>query len=447
MRSLLYPCLLLLLIGPAGAATSQQDFAYQALLSETDQPLQRIELPLDVMLALTGANLSDLAVFNVHGKHLPHAVMRTPEAVSEHKLVLPFHEFSSFRRQHSKTVTTREQSQQQGSISELQTTQTIPLQSVRKDYLIELAPAADTPGFDRIELQWVHEPAEQLLELKVEVGNELDNLRVIKRRKTLTNQASDDNTWRSISGVPRNQKYMRLSPINTVTRFELQQVRGYYQQTGQAPRLTHQIEPSLSQQEQGDFFFFEFPSAVNAESMRIIPSAPHSVIKGDLYAGTAAFDTRQRIYSGFSQHNINDDEVKPSQPIKLPRRNFNKAWFSLYPDSMTPPRVELNYPQYEVIFLGDDNGPYTLAWGNYESKVLVTDLAGLLEGSLQQAQQRSTLVSLVTIQESGGTARLAAQAELPWQKWLLWSLLLAAALVTGRMSLSLYREMNSPHKT
>ena len=39
MRSLLYPCLLLLLIGPAGAATSQQDFAYQALLSETDQPL------------------------------------------------------------------------------------------------------------------------------------------------------------------------------------------------------------------------------------------------------------------------------------------------------------------------------------------------------------------------------------------------------------------------
>jgi len=447
MLKLLYPCLLVLVIAPAEAATTQQDYAYQALLSETDQPLQRIELPLDVMLDLTDAKLSDLAVFNVHGKQLPHAVMRTPATVSEHKLVLPFHEFSHFQRQHSKTVTTREQSQQAGSISELRTTEKIPVQSVRKDYLIELATGADTPGFDRIELQWAHEPTAQLLELRVEVGNELDNLRVVKQRKTLTNQASEDNTWRSISGIPRNQKYMRLSPINAVTRFELQQVRGYYLKTESAPGLTHQIEPSLSQQEQGKFFFFEFPSAVSAESMRIIPSVPHSVIKGDLYAGNAEFDTRQRIHSGFSQHNINDGEVKPSKPIRLPRRNFGKAWFSLKPDSTTSPLVELNYPQYEVIFLGDGNAPYTLAWGNYENTVPATDLTGLLETNLQQAQQRSTLVSLATIQESGGAARLAAQAELPWQKWLLWSLLLAAALVTGRMSLSLYREMNSPQQT
>ena len=447
MPRLLCTCLILLLIGPAGASTTRQDYAYQALLSESDQPLQRIELPLDVMLTLTDAGLSDLAVFNVHGKQLPHSIMRTPGTVSEHKLVLPFHEFSSFQRQQSKVVTKREQSQQQGLIQELQTTQTIPVQSVRKDYLIELAPDDDTPGFDRIELQWLHEPAEQLLELKIEVGNELDNLRILKKRKTLTNQTSDDNAWRSINGIPRNQKYMRLSPVNAVTRFELQQVRGYYRKTVQAPGLTYQIEPSLSQQEQGEFFFFEFPSAVNAESMRIIPSASHSVVNGDLYAGVAEFDTRQRIYSGFSQHNINDDEVKPSKPLNLPRRNFTRIWFSLNPDSTTPPRVELNYPQYEVIFLGDDSGPYTLAWGNYESKVPVTDLNGLLEGSLQQARQRGTQVSLLTVEESGGTARLAAQAELPWQKWLLWALLVAAALVTGRMSLSLYREMNSPQST
>ena len=117
------------------------------------------------------------------------------------------------------------------------------------------------------------------------------------------------------------------------------------------------------------------------------------------------------------------------------------------PGSTTAPLVELNYPQYEVIFLGDDNGPYTLAWGNYENTAAATDLAGLIEGNLQQAQRRSALVSLATIRESGGIARLTAPTELPWQKWLLWSLLLAAALVTGKMSFSLYREMNGPQKT
>jgi len=447
MRRLLYSCILLLLSGPLQAATSQIDYAYQALLSESGQQLQRIELPLDVMLALTDARLSDLAVFNVHGKQLPHSIMRTPEAVSEHKLVLPFHEFSSFRRQHSKVVTTREQSQQQGLISELQTTQTIPVQSVRKDYLIELATGADTPKLDRLELQWVHEPPEQILQLKVEVGNELDKLRTIKSRKSLTNQASDDNAWRSISGVPHNQKYMRLSPINAVTRFELQQVRGHYRKTEPAAQLSYQVETVLSQQEQGAFFFFEFPSVVTAESMRIIPSAAHSVIDGNLFASMANFDTRQRIYSGFRQHNISDDEVIPSKPIKLPRRGFKNFWFSASADITTPPRIELIYPQYEVIFLGDGEGPYTLAWGNYENTTASTNLGNLLEGSLHEARQRGTLVTLGTIQESGGTDRLAAQVALPWQKWLLWALLLAAVLVTGRMSLSLYREMNSPQST
>ncbi|MCP4390443.1 MAG: DUF3999 domain-containing protein, partial [Gammaproteobacteria bacterium] len=34
-------------------------------------------------------------------------------------------------------------------------------------------------------------------------------------------------------------------------------------------------------------------------------------------------------------------------------------------------------------------------------------------------------------------------ATLPWKKWLLWALLVMAALVTGRMAFRLYREMNS----
>ena len=55
----------------------------------------------------------------------------------------------------------------------------------------------------------------------------------------------------------------------------------------------------------------------------------------------------------------------------------------------------------------------------------------------------ATEVTLLAIEEAGGTERLKPTPALPWKKWLLWALLIGAALLTGRMALKLYREMNA----
>ena len=56
-------------------------------------------------------------------------------------------------------------------------------------------------------------------------------------------------------------------------------------------------------------------------------------------------------------------------------------------------------------------------------------------------------MQLGSTETAGGATRLNPQATLPWQKWLLWALLVLAALITGRlitgrMAYHLYREMN-----
>jgi len=436
--------LLLLGFAPVLAANNLQDYAYQTVMSQSGQQLQRVELPIEVILNLRSPELNDLAVFNVDGKALPHSIIRTPDSVTDRVIDLPFHEFDRFQRRHSKTVTTREQNQQANTISELETTETVAVQTKRKDYLIELTPQDEPHKLDHIELEWSHQPASQLLEVRVEVGNELDQLRVIKSRKSLTNRESDDRSWRSIEQIPGQYHYMRLTPVNEVTSFELQKVSGYYREVTAAPALTHQIDPEMSVDDGDKFYFFKYPSVINAEAIRIVPASAHSVINGDLYGTWGNLEQRKPIQFGFSQHNIGDAEIKPSQPIRLPRRLYTSLSFTTKTDLPNPPRVELLYPSYEVIFLGDGNGPYTVAWGNYEIEARNTELSALLEGNLRDAQQRSTSVKPGLIEEAGGAARLAPPTELPWQKWLLWSLLVAAALVTGRMSLSLYREMNNP---
>ena len=441
MRKLPYPLTILLWFGAVQAQAIPEDYAYKARLDTAEQALQRVELPIDVILVLTRSDLADLAVFNIRDEQVPHALTPRPNNVIDHRPELSFHEFDRFLQQNLRTVTTREQNQQENSISELETTETVAVQSVRKDYLIELSVDDKIPNFDRIELTWSHEPASQLLEVRVEAGNELDKLRVIKSRKSLTNQESKDLNWRSIDGIPRNKKYLRITPVNEVTSFELLNVRGHYREIEEAPVLTYQLEPVVSEEDTGRFYMFEFPSVVRAKAMRIVPTDANRVIKGDLYGIWDQAEDRRHIKTGYQQHNLRNDDVKPSKPIGLPRRHYKSIWFTAQANLFEAPRVELIYPQYELIFLGDDNGPYTLAWGNHESKGPTTDLTGILKGSLKQAQQQSELVTLGAILESGGSSRLAPQPTLPWKKWLLWTLLILAAIVTGRMALKLYHEM------
>lgn len=432
---------------PLGAAPAARDYAFQATLDPADRPLQRIELPLEVMLALTRNDLGDLAVFNVHGKPLPCSIVRAPETRIPAVLELPFHEFSRFLERNSKTVTTREQNLEPGALTERETTETVAVQSRRSDYLIELAPDNQRHTFTRLELEWRHQPADQLLELRLEAGNELDHLRVIQQRKSLANRESDDANWRSIDNLPRDTKYLRLEPLDGIESFELLRVTGHYVETRPAPRLEHELLPAAVEDDAARLYHFRMPSAVQPVSLRIVPADEHSVIDGDLYALWDGLREKRLLRHDFRQHNISAEGVRPSPAIQLPRQRLTEVWFSSKTELSSAPRVALVYPQFEVIFLGDGNEPYSLAWGNRDSESRATGLAGLLSGDLQDARENSVAVGLGPTRQAGGPARLEAPFALPWLKWLLWAILIAAALVTGRMAMRLYREMNTGDST
>jgi len=443
-----FACLLLLAIAlPLGAAPATRDFAYQAPLEPDDAPLQRVELPLDVLLALTRADFGDLAVFNAAGKPLPHSVVKTPATRVPMTRDLPFHEFSRYLKQHSRTVTTREQNLEPGTVTELETTETLAIKSERRDYLIELT-ADDRPlAYDRLQLEWRHQPASQLLELQLEAGNDLDDLRVIDSRKSLANQQSSDPGWRSIDNIPAQARYLRLRPLDSVDSFELLRVSGFYTQSIPAPRLVDGVAVQTREDDTGSYYFCELPSAVKPEAMRIVPADEHSIVVGDLYVLWEGLPAQRLVQANFRQHNIAGDEVRPSQPIDLPRRALSELRFTSKTALGEAPRVELLYAQYEVIFLGDGNSPYSLAWGNRDSKAPLSGLFELLDGDSQDAHEKSRQVGLGSPRPAGGIERLQAQTTLPWLKWLLWALLVTAVLVTGRMALRLYREMNSAGTT
>lgn len=442
MRKL--PILILLLAcATARAADNQQDYAYQAELGQADQPLQRVALPMQVLLGTTRSNLADIAVFNREGKALPHALTRAEGETLERERRLPVHEFSQFLRQRSKTVTTREQNSQAGAVSELETTETVAVETERRIYLIELADEAESPRLQRIELDWSHQPAAQLLQLKIEAGNDLNRMRTVQRNVSLSNQSAADPAWRTLRDIPRDARYLRLTPAETTSRFDLHQATGFYREKLPDPVLTRQIATAPTESDDGEIYYhFAIPTRVSPRTIRIIPAQSHSVIRGDLYTSQDDFEQRFILLRQFRQHNIDSPEVKPEHPIVIRGGVYDDIWIRPFSDQPSPPRVELTYAQHEVVFLGDGLDPYYLAWGNHASENSADSLTPLLENGLADARRRSALVEMGPIEDAGGEQRLVPAAVLPWKKWVLWGLLILAAALAARMAVGLYREMN-----
>jgi hypothetical protein len=171
------------------------------------------------------------------------------------------------------------------------------------------------------------------------------------------------------------------------------------------------------------------------------------MITGQLYGAWGTDTERRLIQRDVRQHNISADDIRASAPIRLRRKDYRSLSFSSDAASNAAAAIELIYPQYQLLFLGDGNRPYRLAWGNYQSEGPGSDLRDILQGSLQQAQQDAEAVALGRIEDSGGHARLGAEATLPWKKWLLWTLLILAVIVSARMAYRLYREMNATPST
>ena len=434
-----FAILFLLFSQPLFAAPAIDNFAYRAELSTASERLQRVELPIDVLLDLTSSNLADIAVFDANGKTLPHSTRQVLREKIDKQIDLKFHVFDRFHKQHSKVVTTREQNQADGQLSELQTTETIETKQLRQDYLIELL---DKPAITGVELEWRQQPRNQLLQVKVEVGTDLDNLRSIDNNKSLSNVNADAPEWRFISRIPTGQKYLRITAADNIDSFELLKVTGHYEVSEPERKLWHpqEILPVVIDDKQ--YLNFQSPSKVIANAMRIIPGESHSLVQASLYASNTTFKQKRRIRSDFRQHNITADTVQPSKAIPLPNRAYQHWWISIDQQQAILPVVELAYPVYEVIFLGNEFAPYTLAWGNYQMQLQTDNLSGMMNGDLNQTEKRGSLVKLQSIQLAGGKSRLAAEAEYAWKKWLLWALLILAVLVTGRMAFALYRDMN-----
>jgi hypothetical protein len=304
-------------------------------------------------------------------------------------------------------------------------------------------------GISDIELEWTHQPATDFLKLTIQVANDLDHWKTIQSEKNLFNEEGRKGEWVTLNQLPSHYRYIRLIPHKEISEFNLIRATGKYSTTTESPDLIYQPDSGLKEDtKHAGFYYFQQPLKVDAKGMSLVLPSGY-FFTGSLYASNKGFDKKVLISSNLKQHNMSN--ISYNKPFNISRYRYSDWW--LKPDTLPtePLKLSFTYPAYEFYFINNKQGPFTLAWGNYEVKRFQDNLTSLLQSQGRDGYSNASTVGYSKavaaeyqeIQTASGITRQNRAPVTPWKTWLLWAVLFIGILITGRMAYTLYRDMNS----
>lgn len=419
------------------------DYAWQAPIAASEANLQRLDISVDILKGMSHQQAADVAVFDTNGQALPSMLRRKGAKTESGQIDLSFHRFN--REQVTGTAGTLTIDQQQrdddnNQISRLEYQQQLAKTQDRSDYIIELTDQQREQGISEIELEWTHQPATDFLKLTIQGANDLDHWETLQAEKNLFNETGRKAEWVTLSKLPTGYRYIRLLPHSEITEFNLLKATGSYQLVINASDLVFNTTTALEEDaKHAGYYHFKQPLQVNAKGLSFM-LPPGYFVSGTLYGSHRGFDKKFQLQSNFRQHNMS--KIAANKALDISSYRFTDWWFK--PDKIldVPVILSFSYPAYEFYFINNQQGPFTLAWGNYEVDHFNDNLTALLQSQGKDSYSNAAEADYLEIQQGSGIQRQNKAPVKPWKTWLLWAALLFAVLVTGRMAFTLYRDMN-----
>ena len=421
-----------------------KDYAWQATLSQSDEGLQRIDLSMDILKGMSHPAAADIAVFDFNGQALPSRLSVKKAIEETGRVALGFHRFE--REQVSGmggklTIDQQQLDEESGQVSRLEYQQALAITQQRSDYIIELTDEQIELGISEIELEWMHQPATDFLKLTIQVANDLDHWKTLQVDKNLFRENDSKPEWFTLTRIPAHYRYIRLTPHQIIDQFTLTKATGIHHKKSSAPDLIFDTATDLVEDPQHPgYFHFKQPLSVNARGLGFVLPAGY-FISGGLYASNRGFDKKFQLKSNFRQHNMN--QVSENEMLDISRFRYTDWWFKPDSNINVPISLRFSYPAYELYFINNQQGPLTLAWGNYEVATSLDNLTPLLRSQGISGLSNAASANILEIQAAGGVERQRQAEVVAWKTWLLWAVLLIAVFVTARMALTLYRDMSS----
>ena len=446
----LLPLLLLITVTAYAVDGPVPDQFAQGYRLETDGKFAIYQLPLpeDVYRSVTRRDLGDIRVFNTADELVPHAVRRTEQQRTEEtvKRSVPFFPLSTDQENISDIM--KITTDANGRITNIVLHGGGEITESREIgyYLIDLS--AIKQGIDELQFELTGNENNYVKSALLQRSSDLTNWYHVDTDATLANmQYGEHHLVKEKIRLPGDKyKYLRFRWRGKGDDIRIKSIDAILTRVAyQQERQWSQVEGKVNENDKA-VIEFDTTGFYPVDRVELEFPEDNTLIEAVLRSRNDENDGWQHRYSGLFYKLMDGDTYLKSGPVDI-RNTTDRYWqLTVSTDGgmgTDTPVLHYSWVPDQLYFLARGRGPFTLAFGNAGIEPPRRPVGTLLNvlnedysDSILGTAAISTSVSLK------GEQALAPELEIPWQRILLWTVLVCGVVITGVMAVRLFRQMN-----
>lgn len=447
MHKLIFLFLLFNISARADDGLAPDEFAQGfEILITPGSSIYRISLPLQVYQLATSPDLRDVRVFNSKGSAVPHAIRRQKNGHRQEEFVTDLPLFPVYRDLKRQDITISDN----GNILSIKNLDSIYVDPDAgiKHYIIDLSHL--NSRVSKLEFRLNGIESGFLGRASIESSNDLDNWKMVVRDTALAVMNYDDHQLikNQIDLPEGNYKYLRFSWLKRLDNVKLESVRALQSQSRSVRNLNWTTFDGIRVDDNKQIYEFNNTSQLPIEQIELLLPEVNTLIDAVIQSrpDNKKSSWRTRVKSSFYRLEVQGVEIKQG-PLYVGLSNDQYWQLEVKTENgmgNQSPQLRVAWESSDLYFLARGQAPFTLAYGNANIRQAVKPVNALAR--ILNDPEKADLVDVATLGNPVklmGMDALDENLVIPWERILLWGVLILGVLVVGFMAVRLIKQMNS----
>lgn len=427
----------------------KDDFAYAyKIITNEDAAIYKLPLPEKIYDTVIRKDLGDIRVFNKDNIALPHAIRHSEKVENKNIVTLNLDFFPVYS--HGKQSAVIEQLDisiaNNGSIVEIRTNE----QDSNNDneisgYIIDASQIKHPINELKFEIE---NDTGFMKTVKLDYSNDLNHWQTLLSKITLAKLDYDSHTLvkDQIKLPSSTAKYYRLSWIDNNPGIAVKNIQAKLNSSRHSRKL--QWKTVQGRKSSKDEYTYEYNTGgmFSVHLIDIDFQEKNTLISANIRSRKDEKSNWTSHYSGlFYKLNVNDQVIK-NNLISI-RPNKHQYWQLVINSkddfAHAPPEMNFAWSGNELYFLARGEGPYTLAYGNSQAEAPAKPVNTLMNLLNNDEENQFTATAMLGDEMTlRGEEALIIERSIPWQRILLWGILVTAVLILTYMAFRLFKQIN-----
>ncbi|MDH5765215.1 MAG: DUF3999 domain-containing protein [Gammaproteobacteria bacterium] len=433
-------------------AVTDNDFAYSAELeTETGKPYYQLNLPETVYKNVSRSDLGDIRVINGDGHVVPHGLraIQSEKTKNTEAFSAPFFPLFQTGDETDSDFHLNIKRNESGDVIDIQSRPITDGGNSRLlGYLVDVREW--DKDIDNIQFNWkAIDSASFIRSLSVYSSEDMTNWQLLADDRSLVNLSYQDyqlkNNSMQINAV--KAAYLKLVFTDNKPAVEAETIQILKTHSSEQQAINY-YPVAVNKTEMAGEYTFQFDLKTVAKKIRIALPEDNSVVKVTVLSRADEKQAWQFRGSDLLYRLTVDGVTIKQTDIDL--SSSGDLYWKLNVDQQGGglgsglPVIEFAWQPQQLVFVARGKPPYYMLWGSARVKPVLQNAAGLLVSSNSEADTmtgpahwRADSVRTVNMD-----ALEPETVPVNWRHWLLWAVMISAALILVWMALGLMKKMN-----